>query len=169
MIRRLTIPVINTNVIEVTVIRWLKKEGDTVRRGEPLAEMTTEKAAFDYESPCNGMLRRILTPERSVIPIGFCIALVGSPDDPLPEVSAHNAKLLARHRERPGIHATAGKTAPVPATAIPTANPNAVRATPAARRLAREQGIDLRKVQARFPGIIIDGAAIRRFQETDKP
>lgn len=95
---RVKIPVVDANVDAVTITQWLKTEGDTVRKGEPLVELTTEKACFELESPAAGVVRRILVPRQSVVPVGYVIALVGRPEDPLPDVSAHNARLMVRLR-----------------------------------------------------------------------
>ena len=162
MITRVKIPVIDANIDEVTVIKWLCREGDAVRKKQSLAEMTTEKAAFDFESPRAGTLRKILAPEKSVIPVGYVFALVGDPEDALPDVSAHNRAVLEKHRQA-GSNAAARK--PVPPG---PGHSTALRATPAARRLARELGIDLAAVQARFPDSIIDGATIKRFAAEKK-
>jgi pyruvate/2-oxoglutarate dehydrogenase complex dihydrolipoamide acyltransferase (E2) component len=154
MIRKITIPKLSTNVEEVTVTGWLKKEGETVRKGEPLAELTTDKAAFEFESPCSGIVRRILAEKKSIIPIGYVMALVGGPADPLPDVSDLNRRLIEKHRR------AAGKKRPVPTKGAP-AKPAAVRATPAARRLACEHGIDLATVQSAFKTEIVTAEMVK--------
>jgi len=162
VITRVKIPVIDANIDEVTVIKWLCREGDTVRKKQPLAEMTTEKAAFEFESPRAGVLRQILAPEKSVIPVGFVFALIGDAGDELPDVSEHNRSVLEEHRQGGG---TVVARKPQPAG---SGDSTAVRATPAARRLAREMGIDLAAVHAKFPDGIIDGATVKRFAEEKK-
>ena len=141
MITRVRVPTLSTNVTEVTLTGWLKEEGDPVRKGEPLAELTTDKATVELESPRSGILRQRLARPKSILPVGYIIALVGSASDPLPDVSRENEQLMARHRAELGL--------PGPAP-FPKSNRNQprVRATPAARRLARERGIDLEKVAA---------------------
>jgi len=155
MIRKITIPKLSTNVEEVTVTGWLKKEGETIRKGEPLAELTTDKAAFEFESPCSGAIRRILAERKSIIPVGYVMALIGDPDDPLPDVSDWNRRLLEKHRR------AAGKKRPVPTKGAPP-KPTGVRATPAARRLAREHGIDMAAVQAAFKTEIVTEEMIKK-------
>jgi pyruvate dehydrogenase E2 component (dihydrolipoamide acetyltransferase) len=135
MITRVRIPKLSANIQEAMVTDWYKREGDAVRKGEPIAEMTTEKAAFEFESPRNGILRKILARRKSTLPVGYIVALVGPADDPVPDVSDENEKLLARHRRDAG-------SAPAPKRAA-RAPRRRVRATPAARRLARELKVDL--------------------------
>ncbi len=147
MIRKIAIPKVSTNVEEITLTAWHKREGDTVRRGEPIAELTTDKAAFDLESPCSGVLRKALARPRSSLPVGYIIALVGGSDETLPDVSAFNRKLIESHRAtlafRPGQAANAAKIGKAGISKLE----KIVRATPAARRLAREKGIDLALVR----------------------
>lgn len=141
MITKIDIPKVSANVEEETVTAWLKKEGDQVQKGEPIAELTTDKASFDLEAPRPGVLRKILAREKSVLPVGYVIALLGDDKEPLPDVSGSNRKLLDTHRQRlrrkpARSGGKAGKR-----------RRSSVRATPAARRLAREMDVDLEAVQ----------------------
>jgi pyruvate/2-oxoglutarate dehydrogenase complex dihydrolipoamide acyltransferase (E2) component len=141
VIGKMTIPTVNTNIQEVTITGWFKQEGEKVRKGESIVEVTTEKAAVELESPFTGTVRRILAREKSVLPVGYVIALIGDPRDPLPDVSGRNRKLLDK-RLRPAAAASR------PAPAAPAAEAGRVRATPAARRLAKEKGVDLAALSA---------------------
>lgn len=157
MIARVKMPKLSENDEEQTVTAWLKKEGDTVLKGEPLATVTTSKAAFELESPKAGLVRAILAPANSSVPIGFVIALVGPADEPLPDVAAGNRKLMAARTVRTAPAAGA------PGAAAAAARPGALRATPAARRLARERGVDLARVQARFNLEVVTEAAVEKY------
>ena len=64
------------------VVRWLKREGDQVKVGEPLVELETEKVSYELESPATGIVARLLAPEAAEVPVG----------DPLCEISEPNAK-----------------------------------------------------------------------------
>src|SRR5579883_1182611 len=78
-------PKMGDTMEEGKILRWLKKEGEPVKRGEPLAEVETDKVNIEIEAFTSGVLRKILVPEGSSAPIGSSIALVGSADEPLPE------------------------------------------------------------------------------------
>jgi pyruvate dehydrogenase E2 component (dihydrolipoamide acetyltransferase) len=136
MVFRIKIPKFSANIEHVTVTDWYKTEGETVRKGEALAEVTTEKAAVEFESPRSGVLLKILAARKSVVPVGYVIALVGKPGDALPDVTTSNRKLL----EKKGSAAQVGKGRP---SARAPSRRGRVRATPAARRLAKERGLDL--------------------------
>jgi len=140
---------------EATVGRWLVAPGDGVRADQPVAELITDKVAYEYRSPAAGTMLVLLTPEKSVVPVGTALAVVGASGEPvenLKELLERNRR-LAEEREaalRAVQQATAGaETAPA------SRQGGAVRATPAARRLARERGVDLSTVQGSGPGGMI--------------
>lgn len=158
MITRIRMPKLTENDEEQTITSWFKKEGESVRKGEPLVTITTSKAACEVESPRGGVVRAILAPANSSLPIGYVIALVGAADDALPDVSASNRKLIeARARRAP--------VAAVKAVSGGGADSVTLRATPAARRLARERGIDLARVRARFKMDVITETAVTKYLE----
>lgn len=103
MIRKIQIPFIDANIQEVTITRWLCREGDVIRRKQPIAEMTTEKASFEFESPCAGTMRKILAPEKSIIPIGFIFAVIGDTESPVPDFSKHNRLVIEKYRAKNDI------------------------------------------------------------------
>src|SRR6266699_6997879 len=89
---------------EGKILRWLKQEGDTVKKGEPIAEIETVKVAIEIESFSSGVLRKILVPEGASAPIGAGIALVGTLEEPLPGSSSAPA-LSASAAPRDGASA----------------------------------------------------------------
>ena len=146
MIVQVTMPVMGADMTEGTVVRWLKAEGDEVKRGDKLAEIETDKTVVEMESFNEGLLRKIVVPEGVQVPVGDIIAYLGAADDEIPET--------------PGPPTVAGTPAAV-ATAAPgavaaengTATPGGrIKATPVARKLADERGIDLSQVTGTGPG-----------------
>ena len=141
MITKVAIPKFDANIEEGTIGQWLKAERSEVKKGEPLVEVITDKAVFELESPGSGVLRKIIAAEKSVLPVGYIIALIGGAGDPLPDVDGTNRKLLDARRR-----ALQGKE---DGTKAHVRKPGAgddsgpLRATPAARRVARERSIDL--------------------------
>ncbi|MBO0790138.1 MAG: biotin/lipoyl-binding protein, partial [Ktedonobacteraceae bacterium] len=77
-------PKMGDTMEEGKILHWLKKEGDQVKKGEPLAEIETDKVNIEIESFSSGILRKILVREGDSAPIGVAIALVGTADEPLP-------------------------------------------------------------------------------------
>lgn len=144
-------PQMGYDMREGKVVKWLKREGETVRRGEPLAEIETDKAVVEMPASGEGVVRKILVGEGVTVPVGKVIAIIGTADEPLPEV------------------AEAPPPAPAPAPApAPSPPAEGVRASPLARRLAEELGVDLRQVQGTGPGGRITEADVRRAAEAAK-
>ena len=133
------LPRLGANVAEGTVGAWRVREGAPVRAGELLVEILTSKATFEIESPADGVLSEILAPEKSSVPVGYVLAIVGDPDERFPDVSSENERVMAEFRAR-ALRAGGGGAA-TSAEAV-----RKLRATPGARRLARELGVELETI-----------------------
>ncbi len=133
------------NLDEVTVGEWLKREGDSVAPNEAVAELITEKATFQYTPEEGGVLLRILAEENSTVPVGYVIGFIGEPGETLPEgLEAENQALIDAKK----AEARLTLELPAPRGLAGTAPGGALRATPPARRLARDAGIELEAVAA---------------------
>ncbi len=170
MISYLLVPQYFENMEEATIGAWLKKEGERVGVGEPVCELITEKTTFELESEAEGVLRRILAPEKSVVPVGFTLAILGDETEPLPDIEAENTAL--KQLEQAASSASAEPALSVPSLNVPAgtapaaANAGAgsrVRATPAARRAARDKGVAIEDVAAAFPGKVISEEDVNQF------
>ena len=182
MATELTMPQMGYDMQEGTVVRWLKDEGSNVELGEPVAEIETDKAVVEFESYAAGVLQTILVEEGATVPVGQPIALVGEeaiapPPAPEPEAQAPVAEPepAAEEEDHPAIPlgAADAPSAPVDGVAeepIPAPSVSApvgrVFATPIARQMAAESGIDLADVQGTGPGGRIVKEDIVRFIES---
>ncbi len=83
--KRIEMPKMGDTMEEGKILRWIKNEGDPVKKGESLAEVETDKVNIEIEAFVGGVLRKILVAEGASAPVGATIALIGSPDEPLPE------------------------------------------------------------------------------------
>ncbi len=156
MVSKIKSPKISANVEEQTITNWFKSEGDPVKKGEPLVEITTDKVAVEVPAPRGGIVRKIIAKRKSTVPVGFVIALIGAAKDDLPNVTVENEKILATHKSSEGGRRTS-KTGPArPAR-------QRVRATPAARRLARENKIDLGAIAVAAKVDIVDEGMVRAY------
>ena len=154
MTKLVIFPKIGANVVEGTVGRWRSREGESVRAGDPLVEVITSKATFEIESPAHGVLRKVFAPEKSNVPIGYILGVVGNADDEIPDVSAENERLMATFRAQAAQADGGGREQHAK-----------IRATPGARRLARELGIELTDISP-LPGHnVITENDVRRSQE----
>ena len=85
MATSIVMPQMGYDMQQGTVVRWHKQEGDTVARGEVIAEIETDKATVEFEAFTGGVLRKIVAQEGVVIPVGELIAVITNPDEPLPD------------------------------------------------------------------------------------
>jgi pyruvate dehydrogenase E2 component (dihydrolipoamide acetyltransferase) len=135
---------------EGTVVRWLKTVDAPVTLGEAVAEIETDKAVVEVESTSTGLLRRILVPEGTTVPVGQAIAIIAAQDEELPETAAEAPTPAP---EAPVAESAGIPLPPSPAQAdAPPMPVQDVRASPVARRLAEERGIDLSQVTGTGPG-----------------
>ncbi len=139
-------PRLSDSMEEGTILSWLKQVGDEVGVGDELVEIETDKANMAYESDVAGTLTEILAQEGETLPIGSPIARVGDSDGgsaPAASPAEAPAAEPAEGRERP---------APEAAPAAPSEDGDRVKASPVARRIAKEQGLDLAAIQGSGPG-----------------
>jgi pyruvate dehydrogenase E2 component (dihydrolipoamide acetyltransferase) len=139
-----------------TIVRWLKSEGDQVAKGEPLYELDTDKVTQEVEADVAGVLLKILVNEGEV-PVGTPVAFLGEQGEDVPEVEAPaepKAEAAAPPPAEPaaaeGVDREQPQQAPErPDAAVPTNG--RIKASPLARRIARERGIDLASLSGTGP------------------
>jgi pyruvate dehydrogenase E2 component (dihydrolipoamide acetyltransferase) len=164
---RVTVDRFYPEMEEATIGAWLVREGERIEAGQPLAEVVTDKVTFDLESPASGVLRRVTVAERSVVPTGFTIALIGDPDEALPDVDTDNRLLLeARTAFLSGASDVLTSAAP---PALPSTRAPVIRATPAARRLARERGVNLETVNGTGPDGVVTAEDVTAASDEKSP
>ncbi|MCS7250927.1 MAG: dihydrolipoamide acetyltransferase family protein [Anaerolineae bacterium] len=151
MATTVTMPKMGFDMVEGKLLRWLKKVGDPVKAGEPLAEIETEKVNIEFEAPASGVLKAVLIGEGTTVPVGTPIAIIGAPDEPVEVPGAAPAQAPAPPAA-PASAPTAPISPPAPAPSPAPAPGGRVKASPLARRLAREAGIDLREIPGTGPG-----------------
>ena len=130
-----------------TLLNWLKAEGEPVKKGEPLMEVETDKATVEIEAPASGILASVSANPGDEVPVGQRIALILAPgESAVPEGAPSPAKPLAVAK----IPTSAAK-APAQSKEISPASPGRILASPKARRIAREKGIDLSSLKGSGP------------------
>jgi pyruvate dehydrogenase E2 component (dihydrolipoamide acetyltransferase) len=157
--KTIEMPKMGDTMEEGKILRWLKKEGDPVKKGEFVAEVETEKVNIEIEAFTSGVLRKILIPEGKSAPVGASIALVGAADEPLP--AGMNGPSIANvlSTPKPGIASTQtsvatptsdGSHTPVASTITATQR-RRIFISPIARRLAQEHNLDYSHIQGTGP------------------
>jgi pyruvate dehydrogenase E2 component (dihydrolipoyllysine-residue acetyltransferase) len=158
----IAMPRLSDQMEEATVIQWLKRPGDAVRRGEPLVEIETDKATMVYEAEFDGVFEEIVVEEGSTAALGTTIARASGTGPSRPAAPAAPTP------------AAAPAAVEAPAVAAPRngGESGRSRATPVARRLAAELGVELAALEGTGPGGRIVRADVRDAAEpavTDAP
>ena len=167
-------PKLSDAMTEGRLLQWLKKEGDRVQGGDVLASIETDKAEIELESFAAGILRKILVAEGDMVPVGKLIAIVAEPDEDISALLAGASAAATPPAKAESKAPAAAAQAPAPPAppakaAVPVAPPRGevktpvaapqapaesgwIPASPIARRMARDAGIDLSKVSGSGPG-----------------
>ncbi|PYP97496.1 MAG: dihydrolipoamide acyltransferase [Gemmatimonadetes bacterium] len=159
---------------EGRLVKWTKHEGDPVKSGDTLAEVETDKAVMELVARADGQLLKVMVPEGTTVPVGNVVAWIGKPGE---KVDGDGAGAPAPKSQRSAVSgAREDKPAPAPPSASPRAAPSIpanpsppiapadatrVKASPLAKRLAKDAGVDLKLIQGSGPG----GRVIKRDVE----
>jgi pyruvate dehydrogenase E2 component (dihydrolipoamide acetyltransferase) len=168
MATEIKLPRLGQGMESGTVVRWLKQEGDKVEKGEPLYELDTEKVTQEVEADASGVLLKIAVQEGEV-PVGQTIAVVGEEGEAVPEgepevepeaepeveeapeQEGSRAPARDEERERGREAAVEAERQPEVEAPQPSEGDGRVKASPLARRIARERGIELAQVRGTGP------------------
>jgi pyruvate dehydrogenase E2 component (dihydrolipoamide acetyltransferase) len=136
-----SMPKLGFDMAEGNLVRWLKKVNDPVEKGQVLAEIETDKATVEVESPYSGVLLQLVVEEGTSVPIGSPIAIIGTAGEKVEGSTKVIAKVA---EETPEVKAE--KESAVPLSTLKPSSSGTVAASPLARHLAKEQNIDLSSV-----------------------
>ena len=136
-----SMPKLGFDMAEGNLVRWLKKVNDPVEKGQVLAEIETDKATVEVESPYSGVILQLVVEEGTSVPIGSPIAIIGTAGEKVEGSTKVIAKVA---EETPEVKAEKESEVPLP-TLMPSSS-GTVAASPLARHLAKEQNIDLSTV-----------------------
>ena len=168
-------PKMSYDMQQGTVVRWLKDEGEQIISGEVIAEIETDKATVEMPAYTNGVMGRIVVETGRSVPVGELIAIITQQGETLPPLDTQPAENASPAPET-SQPSQSEEAIPLPAASTSSASsPPAdapvgeVRASPIARRLARERGIDLTRVSGSGPGGRIVEADILALQHTPPP
>ncbi|MCD6445460.1 2-oxo acid dehydrogenase subunit E2 [Candidatus Bathyarchaeota archaeon] len=141
MVKKVVMPRLSLTMKEGTIGRWYKKEGDTVEKGEPLVEVLSEKATYDLEAPASGILRKIFVKDGEDAPVNAVIAVITAPNETFTETEIIQPPKIKERK---------------------------IIASPAAKRLAKEYGVDLSLVKGSGPEGRIVEDDVKRFIEESR-
>jgi pyruvate dehydrogenase E2 component (dihydrolipoamide acetyltransferase) len=149
MATSVTLPRLGQGMESGTIVRWLKSEGDAVEKGEPLYELDTEKVTQEVEADAGGVLLKILAAEGEEIEVGKPVAVIGEAGEEVPEEAAATEPSENGDAQRPEAPEAPRADRPEPAPV--EQDGGRIKASPLARRIARERGLDLASLTGTGP------------------
>ncbi|MCB0118073.1 MAG: 2-oxo acid dehydrogenase subunit E2, partial [Anaerolineales bacterium] len=158
MAETINMPKLGFDMAEGVLVRWVKQVGENINKGDVLAEIETDKATVEVESPASGVVLQLIVDQGTSVPVNAPIAIVGEAGEKV-DAPAAAPKPEAKAEEKP-----AAQTAPTPAATTQASTPAAsgpVKASPLARKVAKDNGVDLATVQGTGPG----GRVVRKDVE----
>lgn len=154
MAETVSMPKLGFDMAEGNLVRWLKKENDPVEKGQVLAEIETDKATVEVESPFSGIVLKLIVDEGTSVPVGSPIAIIGADGEAVdsmistePEKQGSIPEITQGNEKRPAEQSMTGVD---------------ILASPLAKRIAREKSIDLSKIVGSGPG----GRIVRKDVES---
>jgi pyruvate dehydrogenase E2 component (dihydrolipoamide acetyltransferase) len=159
-------PKMSDTMTEGVIVSWLKQVGDDIKPGDILAEVETDKATMELENYVKGTLLHIGIPAGGSVPVDALIAIVGQKGEDISALlNGASAPAAAPAKAEETKVETAAPTAPAPAPVANTSNDSRVKASPLAKKIADEKGIDLNSVSGSGDG----GRIVKRDVETFAP
>ncbi len=150
-------PKLGFDMAEGTLVRWVRTEGETIQKGEVLAEIETDKATVEVESNFSGVIFRQLVNENDIVPIGTPIAIIAEKDEKV-DVSALLGSTPSEEKPQPPKESSIAVQDQTPPSAAPSGlasgekYPQGVKASPLARNIAKATQIDLTTIRGSGPG-----------------
>ncbi len=166
MAETINMPKLGFDMAEGTLVRWVKQVGENINKGDVLAEIETDKATVEVESSASGVVLQQIVDEGSVVPVNAPIAVIGAEGEKVEKApkadegkKKEEKKPEAKAEEKPAPQAQPVET-PV-TSAVASAESGPVKASPLAKKIARDNNVDLANVQGTGPG----GRVVRKDVE----
>ncbi|MFL6066976.1 MAG: dihydrolipoamide acetyltransferase family protein [Gaiellaceae bacterium] len=165
MATEIKLPRLGQGMESGTIVKWLKSEGESVEKGEPLYELDTDKVTQEVEADASGVLLKIAV-EEGEVEVGKTIAVIGKQGEDV-SISGNGAKApeAAKPKQAPIADTSEGQS-PTP---VPSRDGGRIKASPLARRIARERGIDLAQIQGTGPEGRIVAEDVERAEAAPTP
>ena len=148
MATKVVMEALSPTMEEGRLVKWTKRTGDAVKTGETLAEVETDKAVMELVARADGQVLQQLVPEGATVPVGDVVAYIGAPG----ETVAAAAGAPAAGGPQPAVSPQPAMAARPAAATVAPADATRVKASPLAKRIAEEKGVDLRLVLGSGPG-----------------
>ena len=155
---KVVMPKLGLTMKEGTVNKWLKQEGEPVKKGEPLFEVSTDKINNEIESPGDGILRKIVVPAETKVPVLALLGILAEEDEDISGIEAE-APAVQKKADKP-----AAASKPAAAKTVSRSSDEKIRVSPVAKKLAEEKGIPLESIEGTGPKGRITKEDVENYQ-----
>lgn len=165
MAETINMPKLGFDMAEGTLVRWVKQVGENINKGDVLAEIETDKATIEVESPAGGVILQLIVNQGDIVPVNAPIAVVGQAGEKVDAALPSKVESQKSVDEKPAVQ-TQGKSdsvssaVPSPQTVSSVQSPE-IKASPLAKKIARDNNINLAQLQGTGPG----GRVVRKDVE----
>ncbi|MBL8092224.1 MAG: 2-oxo acid dehydrogenase subunit E2, partial [Anaerolineales bacterium] len=154
MAETISMPKLGFDMAEGTLIRWVKQVGDNINKGDVLAEIETDKATVEVESSASGVVLQHIVEQGTVVPVNAPIAVVGAAGEKVSEQSPVISKKVEDEKPAPQSTPTVdtvSKASASPETSAVSGQPSGVKASPLAKKIAKDNNVNLASLQGSGP------------------
>lgn len=153
MAETINMPKLGFDMAEGLLVRWVKQVGENINKGDVLAEIETDKATVEVESPAGGVVLQHIVDQGTIVPVNAPIAVVGAAGEKVDVASPATASSKVEGRKSEEKPASPSQEKPVPVQQVaPPSDSGPVKASPLAKKIARDNNLNLASVQGTGPG-----------------
>lgn len=160
MAETINMPKLGFDMAEGMLVRWVKQVGENINKGDILAEIETDKATVEVESSASGVVLQLIVDQGTMVPVNAPIAVIGAAGEKVDAPAASPSKVESQKSEEKPAAQTQPTVAPVAQASAP-AESGPVKASPLAKKVAKDNGVNLASVQGTGPG----GRVVRKDVE----
>lgn len=168
MAQHVRMPRLSQDMTQGRIVEWLKREGDTLQEGEPLLSIETDKAEVEVQAPKSGVLRKVLADQGAEVKVGVPLAILGTAEEDIQALLIAASQPPARPMP-PSAELASSSPPGAAARPAPSLTGKKQPVSPAARRVARELGVDLSQVAGTGAGGLVTEADVRGFASKQAP
>lgn len=166
MAKEIIMPKLGMSMTEGTVVLWHKKKGDPIKKGEPIVSISSEKIENEVEAPMDGELIEVSAEVDDVVPVGKALGYVGEPGEEVPEQSAEKQADISDSNEKEQVKSPAATEKTETKLKSSPSTGGRKRVSPAAKKLARQHGVDIETVDGTGPqGRIVKEDILKAAEE----
>jgi pyruvate dehydrogenase E2 component (dihydrolipoamide acetyltransferase) len=152
MAETISMPKLGFDMAEGLLVRWVKQVGETINKGDVLAEIETDKATVEVESSASGVVLQLIVDQGTMVPVNAPIAVIGAAGEKVDALAATADNGPKTAAATPTVVPVSSGSAPAESSSVVHGEPFTLKASPLAKKIARDQKVDLSNIKGTGPG-----------------